>query len=563
MSISSRSLEPNELKELELPKLSSLIEEKKFDEIRAIVRQFDAIEDWDWKQKNKHYIEDAVRDSLLSGKVDIVTLFLSIPKAVNLAYEKFGNRKKNVLDSLIKTLLDYSIGIEFSDENNFMFDKKPDLLSYLKGIDVSGYNFIGVSIAGKPVTREMLIAENLKGADKAILTKNDLLDLKDDVRKQMLTKRLDDAVAQKGYLIDNNGIYNLVPLWSASRVGDIEAVKTRLAAQNNPNEASPRGDSPIVTATYNRNFEVVKLLAAESLIDKQSIITAIAISMFYSDKTIGEYLSNTLQDVNTVDAEGNSQLHNVAKWGDLKEVRLLIEKGAKVDIQNKNGETPLFLAAAIKEKQGSDTVDFLLKHGADAKINSDGRSPLAQALGCGNTESIKLLMPYAEKNDTKEGEPWYLRFMFSVIRKPNAIEILTLLKSAGADFNTPFDGDILFHNVLRKIHEYDEQEQIKLINFFLNNGADLNLKDEAGLTSLALLQKIHAEASRDNSSNAKETIDANYNIIRGLLLAKMIPESSNISELIKQRQNLHDAISAASVTDISTPAVSSPKRAGH
>ena len=184
MSISSRSLEPNELKELELPKLSSLIEEKKFDEIRAIVRQFDAIEDWDWKQKNKHYIEDAVRDSLLSGKVDIVTLFLSIPKAVNLAYEKFGNRKKNVLDSLIKTLLDYSIGIEFSDENNFMFDKKPDLLSYLKGIDVSGYNFIGVSIAGKPVTREMLIAENLKGADKAILTKNDLLDLKDDVENK-------------------------------------------------------------------------------------------------------------------------------------------------------------------------------------------------------------------------------------------------------------------------------------------------------------------------------------------------------------------------------------------
>ncbi|HMW02811.1 MAG TPA: ankyrin repeat domain-containing protein, partial [Acidobacteriota bacterium] len=49
-------------------------------------------------------------------------------------------------------------------------------------------------------------------------------------------------------------------------------------------------------------------------------------------------------DVNCPDNEGNTPLHFAAKGKNLKNVKILLDHGAKTNLKNKLGETPLDLA---------------------------------------------------------------------------------------------------------------------------------------------------------------------------------------------------------------------------
>ena len=46
-------------------------------------------------------------------------------------------------------------------------------------------------------------------------------------------------------------------------------------------------------------------------------------------------------DATTVDNDGNTALHGVAVWGSNAAVEMLVAAGAKLDVKNKRGLTPL------------------------------------------------------------------------------------------------------------------------------------------------------------------------------------------------------------------------------
>src|SRR5450432_3491612 len=65
---------------------------------------------------------------------------------------------------------------------------------------------------------------------------------------------------------------------------------------------------------------------------------------------------------------GDTPLHIVAIWGDLEAARVLIEAGAEVDARGEHRFTPLHEAVS----QGKiEVADFLLKHGANPRLESD------------------------------------------------------------------------------------------------------------------------------------------------------------------------------------------------
>src|SRR5882672_10396522 len=51
------------------------------------------------------------------------------------------------------------------------------------------------------------------------------------------------------------------------------------------------------------------------------------------------------RDVNVPDAEGTTALHWAAQHSDLAAIDLLLKAGAKVDVRNRYGATPLWVAA--------------------------------------------------------------------------------------------------------------------------------------------------------------------------------------------------------------------------
>ena len=87
---------------------------------------------------------------------------------------------------------------------------------------------------------------------------------------------------------------------------------------------------------------------------------------------------------------GDTALHIVARDRDYTWSSFLIGKGAKVNAQNDQGETPLAIAAALGWAEG---VQLLLSQGASVDLaNSRGETPLILAVQRRDLPTVRLLI---------------------------------------------------------------------------------------------------------------------------------------------------------------------------
>ena len=81
-------------------------------------------------------------------------------------------------------------------------------------------------------------------------------------------------------------------------------------------------------------------------------------------------------------------------------VKTLLNNGADINLQNKDGKTALF-CAVYKNKEAS--VDVLLQKKADPNISpNDMKTPLMEASSDGNTSLVKKLLLYGANANSKD-----------------------------------------------------------------------------------------------------------------------------------------------------------------
>jgi hypothetical protein len=86
-------------------------------------------------------------------------------------------------------------------------------------------------------------------------------------------------------------------------------------------------------------------------------------------------------------------------------VKLLVEKGAKLDIKNKDGDTALIDASSTG---GTEIVKLLVEKGAKLDIkNKDGKTALDLAK---DPEIKKMLLKAQEKRNEKSGQEFAIRY---------------------------------------------------------------------------------------------------------------------------------------------------------
>jgi len=107
------------------------------------------------------------------------------------------------------------------------------------------------------------------------------------------------------------------------------------------------------------------------------------------------FLIQRAADVNARTKEGKTALMLAASEdeetssGDPEGVEILLSAGAKPNIADRSGSTPLMSAARYG---GSDIVRTLLEHGADASLaNNKGQTALAIALASSHREVAEIL----------------------------------------------------------------------------------------------------------------------------------------------------------------------------
>lgn len=402
----------------------------------------------------------------------------------------------------LKVLMDYATGYDFPSHEEPPLISGISGLSFLAGVDISDINFVGVSVNGKPITRQLLQEAGALKSDKAIVTLADLEQCPDIARKSQLKQRLDRQVATKGFLV-HEGIINLVPLWRAAAMGDVNLFNMRLAAGSDPNESAPYYEgihpeetaAPIIQAAKNGHKAIVDILLNHPKLD---LAKAIKDAKKVGLKSLTAKLLKL--DVNYIDETGCSRFHHVVFDGDIEEVSRLLTRGANIHLEGKLG-SPLEIAVIKTNKHYFDTdsnpyiqiIKILLGHGAKSS-----NKELARAIDAGNIEVVALLLPTIEKksiaNDVADGEehtPWFFDVIFNTSRwlrrnPVNLISILKLLKDADIDLcasnsegNTLSERGFQWLMVYFKgLDEQNIQQAMEQLNFLLEIGVTATLENK-------------------------------------------------------------------------------------
>lgn len=184
-------------------------------------------------------------------------------------------------------------------------------------------------------------------------------------------------------------------------------------------------------------------------------------------------------------------------------ISLLIRHGAQVDKPGPGGWPPLVMAciAGIGGAPYEQTALFLLTHGADISIRPELRgkktSLLAWAAAAGYPDLVRKLCE-AGYDPNFRGEMSPPLLCLNLNSPQTALRIVQTLVQYGADVNQAMPvttaapdsgGDTALLNLCRQLAFIDESQlpHIRdLVNFLINEGADVNHRNSAGETPLIL-----------------------------------------------------------------------------
>lgn len=293
------------------------------------------------------------------------------------------------------------------------------------------------------------------------------------------------AHAQKNAFFDQ-------AFWKSSP--NVEAVKAKIAEGNSPVESNPNGfDAVVYAINSDAPIETIKFL-----------------------------LSYKENSPNKITHDSRTYIFWAANKGNLEVMKLLLDNGAKVNIVDSKGLSPLNFAASAGQTNTL-VYDLLIKNGADLKneLSHDGANALLlSASGDTNMVLINyfiskgLKFSSADKNGNtvlnyalRSGNKNYIRTLLQKGAKFNNSIVMATQSARGREANkldfyrflveevkidpttSGLNGETALHNICRRPGNIEE------IKYFISKGLDVNKTDKDGNTAF-----MFAAASADIST---------------------------------------------------------------
>lgn len=320
----------------------------------------------------------------------------------------------------------------------------------------------------------------------------------DHVEATALTRTRDIESAQ--VLIEAGADINYVNgegyslLKSAAEDGNIELVKM-LLAMGAKTETQFRQETPLHRAVWSDELEIVRLLLAAGadpnavdvdwatpLMNVQSVEVAQALVEAGANVHQNDYMHDVLQQqtdpdivayllsvgakLNPKPAPYGTVLKKAVEDYNLTTIQYLLEQGADVNIATSWGQTPLMEAAENSYVEG---VRLLLDAGAELEARDEnGRTAMFHAAAPEGFTPYQMMQEYKQ-------ESW--RELRSKIMGEAVLEesdgVMDSLEAAGY-FN------------FRPTYGYVESDSVEAMQMLVQAGADINARDNDGMTPLIL-----------------------------------------------------------------------------
>jgi len=314
-----------------------------------------------------------------------------------------------------------------------------------------------------------------------------------------------ELLIANGAEVNGKNQLGFVPLHSAASQDQTETVKLLVANGADINVKNSSGYTPLALVACRAYEEVVKVLLANgadvSTTDNYGRTPLYRAVGWYGNKEIAEMLIANGAKVNVRDNHNQTPLYWAAAATHKDIVEMLVANGAKVNIRDDSfGRTPLHNAVMDSHKLSPDSnrsqiAAILLAKGADVNAkDKEGNTPLHFATQQGHTKTIEILIANGADVEAKDGNGrtalhiaekmaskgryWHLHYkdiFFLLLKhgklKPTAVKKLQPVKVELRDKNTSL------LNAARKGQKY-------VVEFLIDNGAEVNSKDNFGNTPL-------------------------------------------------------------------------------
>ncbi len=446
-----------------------------------------------------------------------------VPLAINSAYKKLGaNGHIEAYTSIVRKCMDYAMGCDFYAKPEYslnrFYDEQGNFV-FFKGIDVSGMNFIGASIAGQPITRTKLEKEAASGANNAIVTISDLVAIENKIRQQALIDRLNAMGAKRCILLGKNNIVNLIPLSNAAKIGDIPAVKARMLAGENPNIEDENG-LPLVLAAENGHLEIVKILTqahadytankakrliakAKEFISHHPNIKSLAVVEGQVQQISIPFVSDKYQII----IPGNEKFTFITEMKSLFNQETLTNQLQSIASNTKKMDINFIIAThdngqfrcALYNEPSHQEINKLIDEIIDCTSNDENYVP-ALFVNNNNFDAIEsLIIAQCQHLDNSKTAAIAA---IEAARDKNHASIVTYLQDQHDINHQDRDGDTLLHKAV-------EQGDLVRVRELIQKGADVNIENKKRYTPLY----IAAYRSKYTSENGPERTE----IVRILL----------------------------------------------
>lgn len=280
--------------------------------------------------------------------------------------------------------------------------------------------------------------------------------------------------------VDSKGINHAAISSASANVDDLESFKLVFAKSGIPPKTQS-DDTALHIAACHGNADIVQFLLENGA------------SASLKDRNIHGQTPLHLAVMGAIFSKEASYLHRHKKEKFLEIIKTLVGKGADINAEVENGNTPLMLIIqwADYTKYTRDLIKLILDLGADPeKRNAKGRTALSEACASINSSAVQeLLSRNVELNTRDLKDKTSLELLFSD-QNPNSDPygkgaIMSELLSHEAEvFPENADGELFLHTCIRHLDDRWYSLIEKLID---EKGIGINQKDAGGNSPLELV----------------------------------------------------------------------------
>jgi ankyrin repeat protein len=320
-------------------------------------------------------------------------------------------------------------------------------------------------------------------------------------------------------------------LVDAAKAGDHAAVRTLLAGPAKSYVAGPQGTAALIWAAEHGDAQTVDLLlgaGADAKAANEYGATPLYAAATNADPSITVKLMAAGADPNGRLLSGETPLMEAARQGNLATIQALLAGGADPKAQEVNGGQNALMWAVSQHH--ADVVDELIKQGADVNAHSKtGFTALMFAAQQGDADSARILLAAkANPNEVMPKTGATPLIIASAISQP---EVVSLLLDNGADPNVKdANGFTSLHHAVRDtdygVDPATKAIQVKVVKALLAHGANPNARLQLDKEKVAA--EIKAQAGNAGARTKRTAITITEVELEGATPLALAAEVNNL-----------------------------------